>query len=127
MGHEGLRHRAFRIEWDDLGCFLLFDVPVLFPRSRRSEGLSNPTASACRTKNVELQLETARVRSAAGLLDRRSLPGRDSPAPGSQSGNGRSAQNEVRLPSDLDTESTWDAYRTAPFNQLGGILYGKQR
>ena len=37
MGCNGLRRRAFRTEWDGLGCFFLFDVPALFPRFRRSD------------------------------------------------------------------------------------------
>ena len=37
MGHNGLRHRAFRTEWDDLGCFRTADVPLLFPRPGRRE------------------------------------------------------------------------------------------
>lgn len=31
MLQKQLCEKSFRTEWDDLGCFFLFDVPVLFP------------------------------------------------------------------------------------------------
>jgi hypothetical protein len=35
MAHSELRQTTFRTDWDDLGCFFPFDVPLLFPRLRR--------------------------------------------------------------------------------------------
>jgi hypothetical protein len=33
-----LREKGFRTNWDDLGCFSLADVPVLFPRFEQKLG-----------------------------------------------------------------------------------------